>query len=198
MNVFFFAPMIDGADERIRMTAEMLASKADVEIFRYIEDFARRLCWPADSPMVAVLVAGDREDLLDVVSVRHLLSEIPVVLVLPDRENWTTDTGYSLRPRFLTYLDSEFAEVEAVLEQHPLIVEAAVIWIPDGYWGESVKAVVVPRPGKTLTEQEVIDYCKSQLAHYKKPKSVDFTDSLPRNAAHKVMKAELLKRYISA
>jgi len=86
------------------------------------------------------------------------------------------------------------AEVEAILERHPLILEAAVIGVPDGYWGESVKAVVVPKPGKTLTEQEVIEYCKSHLAHYKKPKSVDFINALPRNAANKVVKTELLKR----
>jgi len=88
------------------------------------------------------------------------------------------------------------AEVEAVLQRHPLILEVAVIGVPDEYWGESVKAIVVPKPGENLTEQEVIEYCKSQLAHYKKPKSVDFIDDLPRNAAHKVMKKELLKRYL--
>ena len=83
------------------------------------------------------------------------------------------------------------AEVEAILEKHPLILEAAVIGVADGYWGERVKAVVVPKPGKTLTEQEVIEYCKSHLAHYKKPKSVDFINALPRNAANKVVKTEL-------
>jgi len=89
------------------------------------------------------------------------------------------------------------AEIEAVLHRHPLILEAAVIGVPDEYWGESVKALVVKKPGDTLTGQEVIDYCKSKLAHYKKPRSVDFVDELPKNTAGKVMKAELLKRYLS-
>ena len=88
------------------------------------------------------------------------------------------------------------AEVEAALCQHPLILEAAIIGVPDEYWGESVKAIVVPKPGKALTEQEVIEYCKSWLAGYKKPKSVDFVDALPKNAVGKVMKEELLKRYL--
>jgi len=66
-----------------------------------------------------------------------------------------------------------------------------VIGIPDTYWGARVKAVVVPKPGNTLNEKEVIEYCKSQLAKYKTPRSVDFVASLPKNAAGKVLKGEL-------
>jgi fatty-acyl-CoA synthase len=87
------------------------------------------------------------------------------------------------------------AEVEDVLYQHPKILEAAVIGVYDEQWGEAVQAVVVPKPGETLTEEEVIDFCKQHLASYKKPKSVDFVDALPRNPAMKVLKRVLRERY---
>jgi acyl-CoA synthetase (AMP-forming)/AMP-acid ligase II len=87
------------------------------------------------------------------------------------------------------------AEVEAVLSQNPKIMECAVIGVFDQEWGESVKAVVVRKPGETVTQEEIIDFCKAHLASYKKPKSVDFVDALPRNAMGKVLKRELREKY---
>jgi fatty-acyl-CoA synthase len=87
------------------------------------------------------------------------------------------------------------AEVEEIIYRHPKIVECAVIGVHDDQWGESIKAVVVRKQGEQLTEEEVIDHCKLHLASYKKPKSVDFVDALPRNAAGKVLKTELRKKY---
>ena len=87
------------------------------------------------------------------------------------------------------------AEVEETLYRHPKILEAAVIGVHDEQWGEAVKAVVVPKPGETLTEDEVIDFCKQHLASYKKPTSVDFIDALPRNPTMKVLKTVLREKY---
>ncbi len=87
------------------------------------------------------------------------------------------------------------AEIEEVLYQNPKILEAAVIGVYDEVWGESVMAVVVPKPGEELTKQEVIDWCAERLASYKKPKHVDFVEALPRNAAMKVLKTELRAKY---
>lgn len=87
------------------------------------------------------------------------------------------------------------AEIEEVLYQHPKILECAVIGVFDEKWGESVKAVVVCKQGERLSEEEVIEYCKCHLASYKKPRSVDFADSLPRNTVGKVLKRVLRERY---
>ncbi len=79
-------------------------------------------------------------------------------------------------------------EVEDILCNHPGVLEAAVIGIPDDIYGESVLAVVVLKEDQQLIEAELIDFCAQHLARYKKPKKVIFTDKLPKNAAGKVTK----------
>ena len=86
-------------------------------------------------------------------------------------------------------------EVESALYKHPKIMEAAVIGLPDPKFGEGVCAVVVPREGERISEQEVVDYCKEHLASFKKPRKVIFADALPRNPSGKVLKRDLRETY---
>src|SRR5690606_3847890 len=87
------------------------------------------------------------------------------------------------------------AEVEKALQAHPAVREVAVIGVPDKKWGEAVKAVIVLKPGTAATAEELIAHARSLIAGYKVPKSIDFMDSLPRNAAGKILRRELRKPY---
>ena len=87
------------------------------------------------------------------------------------------------------------SEVESALHTHPAVFEAAAVAVPDEQWGESVKAVVVLRPGMQATREEIIEHCKSRLASFKKPKSVDFVSELPKNPYGKVVRRVLRERY---
>jgi long-chain acyl-CoA synthetase len=89
--------------------------------------------------------------------------------------------GFNVYPR----------EVEELLYAHPAVAEAAVIGIPDPALGEEIKAVVALKPGQSVEERELIDYCKERLAAYKYPRSVEFRESLPKTATGKILKREL-------
>jgi fatty-acyl-CoA synthase/long-chain acyl-CoA synthetase len=83
------------------------------------------------------------------------------------------------------------AEIEAALESHPDIYEVAVFGIPSEEWGETVHAVVVVRPGTTLTEDDVVAHARQHLAGYKIPRSVSWLDELPKTGSGKLLKREL-------
>ncbi len=82
-------------------------------------------------------------------------------------------------------------EIEDHLSTHPAVLEAAVIGVPDPEWGETLRAFIVLRAGQRLTEEEVIDYCRKELADFKRPRKVTFVAELPRNPTGKILKREL-------
>jgi len=87
------------------------------------------------------------------------------------------------------------AETESALLAHPAIQDAAVVGVPDEKWGEMVKAVVTLKTGQTLTEKELIDFCRAELGAVKTPKSIEFWDALPRTAAGKISRKDIRKQY---
>ncbi|MBI3089835.1 MAG: long-chain-fatty-acid--CoA ligase [Candidatus Tectomicrobia bacterium] len=86
-------------------------------------------------------------------------------------------------------------EVEEVLYTHPKVENCCVVGVPDPLWGEAVKAVVVLKSGAEASGRELIDYCVGKIADYKKPKSVDFVNDLPRSSVGKVLRREVRAQY---
>ncbi|MCW3096461.1 MAG: fatty acid--CoA ligase [Chthonomonadaceae bacterium] len=121
------------------------------------------------------------------------------------RGGWmhTGDIGKFDRDGFLYILDRKkdmikpggenvySPEVEAMILSHPAVIETAVIGVPDPKWGEAIRAVVVRCPGSKLTENELIEWCRERMTHFKCPSSVVFIDTLPKNGAGKVQKSVL-------
>ncbi|MFO7963520.1 MAG: AMP-binding protein [Desulfobacterales bacterium] len=87
------------------------------------------------------------------------------------------------------------AEIEEIISKMPEVSEVAVIGVPHEEFGEEVKAIVKLGEGKSLTEQEILDYCKKHLAGYKRPRSVDFVTDFPRTATDKILKRILREPY---
>ncbi len=120
---------------------------------------------------------------------------------------WTGDVGFQDEDGYIYLVDRKSdmilsggenvypTETENALQEHPAVREVAVIGIPDERWGEAIKAVVALEPGREATEAELIDFCKTQIAGYKCPKSVVFIDELPKSTVGKILRREVKKRY---
>lgn len=114
---------------------------------------------------------------------------------------WMDDDGYLYitgRTKDLIIRGGENiapGEIEAVLQQHPSVEDAAVIGVPDVEWGEEVKAIVVTKPGHKPSAEELTSFVKERLASFKAPKYYAFVEELPRNYLGKVLKTELRKQF---
>ena len=114
-NLLLYAKMTDGAAKRLRRVIEVLVLKENMEMYRTIDSLSRRLRQPRNDLPIAVLLAASRQDLLELLSIGNLLDGIRIILILPDRKDGTIAKGHRLRPSFLTYVDSDFLDVAAVL-----------------------------------------------------------------------------------
>jgi len=113
------------------------------------------------------------------------MDETGYVFIMDRSKDMIISGGENIYPR----------EIEEVLIKHPAVREVSVIGVPDVKWGEAIKAVVALVPGESATEEELIGFCKDNIAGYKKPKSVDFIEELPKNNYGKILKRELRAVY---
>jgi acyl-CoA synthetase (AMP-forming)/AMP-acid ligase II len=128
-------------------------------------------------------------------------------VALRDGWLWTGDLGLTDDDGYIYLVDRKSdmilsggenvypTETENVLQEHPVVREVAVVGVPDEKWGEAVKAVVTLEPGQQVTAEELIAFCKTQIAGYKCPKSVDFVEELPKSTVGKILRREIKKRY---
>ncbi len=109
------------------------------------------------------------------------MDEDGYITIVDRKKDMIVAAGYNIFPQ----------EVDEVLFQHPKVLEACTIGVPDEYRGETVKSYIVLKPGESLDKEEVISYCKEKLAAYKVPKIIEFIDELPKSAVGKILRREL-------
>jgi long-chain acyl-CoA synthetase len=126
------------------------------------------------------------------------------------RDGWlrTGDIGFLDAEGFIHLIDRKYdmiisggenvypREVEEVIYKHPAVLECAVVGVPDPVWGEAIKAVVALKPNQTATAEEIMALCAQHLAGYKKPRSVDFVQTLPKTSIGKIARREVRDGYM--
>ena len=116
-DIILYSMFLEGTGGQLLKMIEHVVPNENTEIYSTIDTLGQRLSRPSYNIAVAVLLISGREELRDVLSIRHLFDNIKIVLILPDRKNETIVIGHKLRPRFLSYTDGDFKDVAAVLKK---------------------------------------------------------------------------------
>jgi hypothetical protein len=117
MQLLFYSSGDDQNDKRLAAAVHKVIPKSQIELFQRLDDFRERLRMPVEPDSVAILSASDRKDLQQMRLLRGLLTEIYVVLVIPDRKDSTIRLAHLLLPRFLSQKDSDFTDLKMVLNK---------------------------------------------------------------------------------
>ena len=115
MKVLLYEIIADETAKRLRRVVEALVSEEDIEIYQSLHSLSDRLRQPRGNLAVVVLLAARKQSLTDLLHIGDLLSDLRIILILPDREDDTIAKGHTLRPRFLTCVDGDFSDVAAVM-----------------------------------------------------------------------------------
>jgi len=118
MSVLYFASVVDGIGERLQAAIEASVPVQErIEVYRKVDDLTYRLRQLRSNLTVAVILAANQDELTNLVSIKELIRDLPVIMVLPDREQVTIRKGFGLWPRYVTCVDSDFSDVAAVLNK---------------------------------------------------------------------------------
>jgi len=115
MEMFLYKPAEDRASDKVEDVVKGLSDGSRVEVFGRIDNLKERLKKPVDGDGLAVLIAPQKDDLLDLVSINYLLEKVRNVLVIADRSEEAVSMAHRLKPRYLAYMDSELDTLSAVI-----------------------------------------------------------------------------------
>jgi hypothetical protein len=117
MQLFFYSSRDDQNTRRLEAAVRQAVPESQIELFKRLADFRQRLQMPVEPDSVAVLSASNRQELLRLQALRELLTEIYVVLVIPDRKKSTIELAHLLLPRFLSSIESDFKDLSQVVNK---------------------------------------------------------------------------------
>ena len=117
MNLIFYEKVSDGIAEQLKGMMKTSIAEDKMEVYHTITILSKRLSKPIDGRVIMVLIAANRNDLLDIFSIRELFGMIRIIIILPNREDESVRMAHQLQPRFLTYMDGELSEVYSVLRK---------------------------------------------------------------------------------
>jgi len=117
MKLFLYTTASQGVAEQVRTVLQSSVPEGGIEVYRTINDLSRRLRLPKDDATIVVLLLASREDVLDLLAIRHLFRNVRIILVVPDLEDETIALAHRLRPRYLSYIDGNFMGLSTVVNK---------------------------------------------------------------------------------
>ncbi|OPY00837.1 MAG: hypothetical protein A4E61_01864 [Syntrophorhabdus sp. PtaB.Bin184] len=116
-DTIFYAKNREDLPRKLRGVLEPFLFDEHIELFRSLASLKQRLCLPAENRVIAIIFVCDKEDLMDILSMRYFLCNVEIVLILPNRKKDIVALGHELRPRFMTYKDADFGELLSVIRK---------------------------------------------------------------------------------
>jgi hypothetical protein len=117
MTLLVYSAKTNDAEERLLRVIELLLPEKTLKFYRSIDDLSARLRQPVFNPRIIILLAASRKELENILSIRELLEDAKIILIVPDTDPATLARGHTLRPRFLSDCNSDFVDVAAVVGQ---------------------------------------------------------------------------------